>query len=111
MTLKHPLPMNMIPDAIEQRITMLAVPLASEIDALKHTSVARRIHAWYVDVGSCERFLNVPLSRTWQSFPIGMGTSAVYICLSNLHVRPRGVHGIAVSYLFTTVFVDFTEMH
>lgn len=99
MTSNHPLSLHMIPDGIERRIAVLAVPLASEIDAFRHTSVAKRIHAWYVD--EYQEFLLKPIpfsiSRTWQSFPIGMGTAAVSICLANLHVRLRGVHDIAVS--------------
>ncbi|KAF8341351.1 uncharacterized protein EI90DRAFT_1726188 [Cantharellus anzutake] len=107
---KHSLSMN-IPDAIEQRMTALAVPLASEIDAFKHTSVAKRIHAWYADAGNCDppklEPPPSPFSRTWQSFPIGMGTAAVYLCLCNLHVQPQGVRDIAVSSSFAIVFEDF----
>ena len=35
----------------------------------------------------------------------------MYICLANLHVRPRGVHDIAVSYLSGINFEDFVKMH
>ncbi|KAF8341352.1 voltage-dependent anion channel-domain-containing protein [Cantharellus anzutake] len=78
--------MNVVPDVIERRIAVLAVPLASEIDAFKHTSIAKRIHAW-----------------TWQSFPIGMGTAAVYVCLCNLHHQSHNVRDIARVIYYITI--------
>ena len=57
MTSRHS-PSATVPHVMEQRIAVLAVPLASEINAFKHTSVARRIHAWYVHVSNRELCFN-----------------------------------------------------
>lgn len=93
--------MGTLAQELEHRVTVLAVPLAAEIDSFKHTTVARRIHAWSAHF-FLTRFYIYSLPRpesrrTWQAFPIGMGTSAVSVCLSNLHDSSKGVRAIAVS--------------
>lgn len=95
-------------DELTHRITVLAIPLAAEIDEFKQTDVARRIHAWFVAAPlTASKSLSVQhvatyyylrlILRTWQSFPIGMGTAAVFTCLSNLHRNYKWVHDLAVS--------------
>lgn len=46
------------------------------------SGLAKRIHGW-----------------SWQAFPIGMGTGAVYITLAGLHRHPPWVTHIEVSML------------
>ncbi|KAF8321246.1 hypothetical protein DL93DRAFT_1624708 [Clavulina sp. PMI_390] len=72
----------------QQKLTVLAVPLAAEVDSFKHGTFGRRIHAW-----------------TWQAFPIGMGTSAVCVCLANLHDQWSWAHDIARVFYYLTISI------
>ncbi|KAF7422308.1 hypothetical protein PC9H_010464 [Pleurotus ostreatus] len=50
------------------------------------SSLARRIHGW-----------------SWQAFPIGMGTGAVYVVLSGLHHRSQPVIVIETFFFFLNI--------
>ncbi|KAF8657318.1 hypothetical protein AX16_002240 [Volvariella volvacea WC 439] len=53
-------------------------------------SLLRRIHGW-----------------SWQAFPIGMGTAAVYVTLSGLEDRSEIVHSIETGFYFLNMALFF----
>ena len=50
--------------------------------------IARRIHGW-----------------TWQAFPIGMGTSAVYVTISGLRDRTPLLMRVETAFFFINLFI------
>ncbi|KAH9480669.1 Malic acid transport protein [Psilocybe cubensis] len=64
--------------------TLDETPLFSDPERSRRVGVfGRRIHGW-----------------SWQSFPIGMGTSAVYLVFSGIKDRPIALHRIEVGFFF-----------
>ncbi|TFK70559.1 hypothetical protein BDN72DRAFT_856858 [Pluteus cervinus] len=62
-------------ESLSRRFSQLATPRVS--------TLARRIHGW-----------------SWQAFPIGMGTGAVYVTLSGFPYRTPAVVGIETGFYF-----------
>ncbi|QRW22642.1 C4-dicarboxylate transporter/malic acid transporter [Rhizoctonia solani] len=55
--------------------------MVSPYDGPQYSTIRRRIHGW-----------------SWQSFPIGMGTGAVYVLLSALNPHPTWVTYIEITF-------------
>ncbi|CAE6458400.1 unnamed protein product [Rhizoctonia solani] len=54
----------------------------------KFGTLARRVHGW-----------------SWQAFPIGMGTGAVYVLLSALDPHPEWVTSVELVFFFLAIFL------
>lgn len=63
--------MEFLAPDIGQRITVLAIPLAAELDSFKHSSIARRIHAWFVRPG------NIRITLAYLCGTIGLGSHSL----------------------------------
>ncbi|KAG8962547.1 hypothetical protein FRC03_004027, partial [Tulasnella sp. 419] len=61
---------------------------SSEPQPPQTSSLARRIHGW-----------------SWQAFPIGMGTGAVYVVLSQLKFKPEWMLHIEVIFFFLNITI------
>ncbi|CAE6519040.1 unnamed protein product [Rhizoctonia solani] len=57
-------------------------------DGPRYSALSRRIHGW-----------------SWQSFPIGMGTGAVYVLLSALNPHPAWVTKIEIVFYVLNIFL------
>ncbi|KAI0027457.1 voltage-dependent anion channel [Vararia minispora EC-137] len=59
---------------------------SSRVPARRVGGIARRIHGW-----------------TWQAFPIGMGTGAVYVTMSGLHDRSQTLRTVETVFFFINI--------
>ncbi|KAL0960556.1 hypothetical protein HGRIS_005592 [Hohenbuehelia grisea] len=67
---------------------MVYTPSVTSTESVPVSALARRIHGW-----------------TWQAYPIGMGTGAVYVSLSGLKFHPKAITTLETIFFFLNLIL------